>query len=49
MNLSKYNKLWLALAGATVQLALAYFPTEPWVPVLAAFLTALGVYQVENK
>lgn len=49
MNLSKYNKLWIALAGAGVQLVLTYFPTEPWVPILIAFLTAVGVYQVPNK
>ena len=49
MNLAKYNKLWVALAGAAIQLVLIYFPTEPWVPVLLAFATALGVRQVPNK
>ncbi len=49
MNLSKYNKLWIALAGAAVQLLTVYFPTEPWVPIVIAFLTAVGVYTAKNQ
>lgn len=45
----QYNKLWIALIGAGVQLVSIYFPTAEWVPVLIAFLTAIGVFQVPNK
>lgn len=48
MNLSKYNKLWVALVGTIVQLLTIYFGDAQWLPVIVAFLTAVGVYQVKN-
>lgn len=48
-NLAKYNKLWVALVGAGVQLLTIYFGSAEWLPVVVAFLTAAGVYQVKNE
>jgi hypothetical protein len=55
---SKYNKLWVALLGGLMQIALALpslldsgaVPAQwvPWVRVLVAVLTAAGVYGVPN-
>jgi predicted FMN-binding regulatory protein PaiB len=60
MDLSRYNKLWVALAAAFAVLVLACAPdatigqaafvvtTTEWYQVLFSFAGALGVYQVTN-
>lgn len=48
-NLGKYNKFWLALAGAIITVAVDYFsPSAEWLSQLIPFLTAIGVYNVRN-
>lgn len=53
MNLSKYNKLWVALAAALTvlgsSLADGGLTTAEIVGVVAAFVGAIGVYQVSNR
>lgn len=46
----KYNKLWVALAGAAVQGVGLYFGIDsvPYVMVVST-VTALGVYAAPNK
>lgn len=48
-DLSKYNKLWVALAGALVQGLGLYFGVDsvPYV-ITVSLLTAVGVYGVTN-
>lgn len=46
--LTKYNKFLVAFIGAILQLVTIYFGTQPWIPVLIAFLAAIGVYIVPN-
>lgn len=59
MNLSKFNKLWVALTAAAGVLLFGLAPTETEAAfhltttevyqVLVAFAGALGVYGVTNK
>jgi len=49
LELQKYNKLFVALVGAGVQLLGIYYGSAEWFPVVVAFVTAAGVYQVANK
>lgn len=47
---NRYNKLWVALAGALVVGLSSYFgPDAQWVQTVIAVLTALGVYAAPNK
>lgn len=48
-SMSKYNKLWVALAGAVVTVLVTFFSDNQVVHNLIPFLTAIGVYQVPNK
>ena len=48
-NLTRYNKLWVALIGALVNILVAYFGGADWLNTTVALLTALGVYTVANK
>ena len=48
-SLAKYNKLWIALLGAVVNLLVVYFAGAEWVNILVSFLTAIGVYSVRNE
>lgn len=45
----QYNKLWIAVLGASVSIASLYFGTEQWFTITINLLTALGVYTVANK
>lgn len=48
-NLGKYNKLWVALVGAVVIIAIRHFGADNmYVLDLISLLTAAGVYQVPN-
>jgi hypothetical protein len=51
--MSKYAKMWVAIAGAAVTSALALFPpdTSVWtgLTIASAALTAAGVYRVPNS
>ena len=61
MNLSRFNKFWVALAAAGGVLLFACAPDEAarqvafvvtrteWYQVLVAFAGSFGVYQVSNK
>lgn len=42
------RKAFVALAGVLVQVALLVFPTAPWLPLVVAIATALGVYALPN-
>lgn len=48
-DLNKYRKTVVALVGAAVVTALQFYPTNKYVLIAVAFLTALGVYQIPNK
>lgn len=51
MNLSRYNKFFIALAGALGQIILL-FPNSQYSrisQVVLGVLTALGVYAIPNK
>jgi hypothetical protein len=48
-DLAKYNKLWVALAGAVLTVLIDYFSDNQTVANLIPFLTAIGVYQVRNQ
>ena len=47
--MQKYNKLIAALVGAAVTFCTLYFNSPEWLSMVTPLLTALGVYQVENK
>ncbi len=49
MNLSRYNKLWVALVGAVVTALVTYYGKNQAVQSLVPFLTAIGVYTTPNK
>ena len=49
MNLSKYNKFIVALAGVGLSVLSFYFSDATWLPFVIQAAAALGVYQVENK
>jgi hypothetical protein len=50
--MSAYAKTIVAILGATLTAVLAGFPDNPdvqtWGPIIAAFLTAVGVYATPN-
>lgn len=46
--MQKYNKLWIALAGAIITVLVDYFGNHELVAQLIPFLTALGVYRTPN-
>lgn len=48
-NPEKYAKFWIAFAAAVLNLIGAYFPDQPWLPILINFAAALGVVIVPNK
>lgn len=43
------RKAFVALIGAVLQVLLLVVPNAPWLPVVIAVATALGVYSVHNK
>lgn len=47
-NPARYNKFWVALGTALLNLATVYFPTEEWVPVLITFAGTFGVFYTKN-
>jgi hypothetical protein len=48
--MQKYNKLWIALAGALAQGVILYFGQEsPQATIVISLVTALGVYSKANK
>lgn len=50
-DLARFNKLWAALVGAVAQavtLGLVPDPTAQWLAVVVSFVTAAGVFAVEN-
>lgn len=50
MNLARYNKLIVALAGAVVVILTRHFgPTSAYVLDIETLLTAAGVYAVPNE
>lgn len=48
-NFNKYNKFWVALTGAVMSLLTIRFGSADWLPILVSFLTAIGVYGIENE
>ena len=49
MNLKSYAKAIVAAIGAAASVATALGLNQPWVPVLIAVATALGVYATPNR
>jgi hypothetical protein len=52
-ELAKYNKTIVAVVGAALTWAIATYAGDPevskWLSLVAAVLTAAGVYQVPNR
>lgn len=49
MDLSRYRKFAVALAGAAVIIVTTLWADSPWATVVVAIAAALGVYQVPNQ
>ena len=47
--MQKYNKAIIAVVGAVAVFMSVYFNSSDWLTMIVPVLTALGVYQIENK
>lgn len=48
-SLTAYNKFYVAVAGAAIQLLTAFVPHNSAATLVIAVLTALGVYVTPNQ
>lgn len=48
LNLGRYNKFLVAVAGVGLAALTTYFPHVSWEPTVVMALSALGVYQTPN-
>ncbi len=48
MNLSRYSKFIVALAGVALSALSYYFSDASWLPFVIQAAAALGVFQVKN-
>lgn len=49
MPVQHYSKFLVAFAGGVVAILTYLYGDATWLPILVNFLTAIGVYSVENK